>query len=339
MSKTGFTTSSNETKKLWDEALFRDAYKDAYFTRFMGGSDSIVHEKTQLEKDRGDRIRFGLVDRVDGNGVSEGQTLEGNEDSLSSSTFDLTLTQWRYGIRDDGAMSRQRAMFSITDETRNAIKGRLSEKVDKLCFDAVTASPTKIMYRDGGVNMITSTEATAIAGIEATDKIDVSMISFVKAWAKTGGNRAQVPLRGVKINGKEHYILLISPDQEYDLKQDTDWIAAQQYANIRGNDNPLFTGAIGMWDNVIVHVHENVPLTTTWGGSGAVKGAKAVFMGAQSLVWAWGQRPQTNMQKFDYDNEVAYSVSMIYGVGKPTFNSVDYGSIAFYTARTAISDS
>lgn len=338
MSKTGFTTNSNETKKLWDEQLFRDAYKDAYFSKMMGGTDSAIHEKTQLEKEKGDRVRFGIVMRGTGTGVTEGQTLEGQEDSLTTYVHDLSLTQWRYAVRDDGAMSRQRAMFSISDESRSQIKGRLSEKIDDLCFSAITTSPTIIAYRASAANAITGTEATATAAITATDKMDVSTISFAKTWAMTGGNRSQPALRPIRVNGKNHYILVISPDQAYDLRQDDSWISAQENAYMRSSDNPLFSGALGLWNDVIVHVHENVPLTTTWGSGANVAGAKSFLMGAQSLVWAWGKRPETKVRDFDYGNELAYSVEMIYGVNKPVFNSKDYGSMAFYTARTQISD-
>ena len=61
MSKTGFTTNSAETVKLWNEKLFRDTVKASYFSRFMGtGSDSIVQVKTDLESGKGDRVRFAI---------------------------------------------------------------------------------------------------------------------------------------------------------------------------------------------------------------------------------------------------------------------------------------
>lgn len=335
MAKTGFTTSSAETKKLWEEQLFRDAVKQSYFSRFMGSNaDSVMQVKTDLERSRGDRVRFSLVNRLSGAGVGEGQTLEGNEESLNSSTWDLTLTQRRHAVRDDGAMSRQRAVFSISEESRFALRNWQTEKIDEYSFTALEDSPTKIFY--GG-------SATSTATLTASDKITPALISKLKAWAVTGGARSQTPLRPVMVDGKRHYILLVHPDVGYDLKQDSDWQTAQQNGNVRGMNNPIFSGALGVWDNVIVHEHENVGLETTWGSGSNVAGAKCSFLGAQALCWAWGSRPEIVTESFDYQEELAYATKMIYAVGKPQFDfngsTVDYGSIAMYVARTDVSGS
>jgi hypothetical protein len=54
MAKTNFTTNDALTKKAWEEKLFRDSVKEAYFAKFTSaGSDTIVSEKTQLTKDKG----------------------------------------------------------------------------------------------------------------------------------------------------------------------------------------------------------------------------------------------------------------------------------------------
>lgn len=328
MSKTGFTTNSAETVKLWNENLFRDTVKASYFSKFMGtSSDSIVQVKSDLQAQRGDRVRFAIRMRLEGAGVTEGQTLEGNEESLTSYTTDLTLKQWRHAVRDDGAMSRQRAMFSISEESQSALMDRTTEKIDQECFDALQLSPSKEFFAG---------TATSDATITASDLLTPAKISEMKAWAVTGGNRAQTPLRPVMIGGKKHYVMLIHPEVGYDLKQDTTWNNAQQNANIRGNGNPIFDGALGMWDNVIIHEHENVKLVDNLGAGGNIHGTKCLFMGAQSLLWAWGKRPEVKAKKFDYDNEDAYSIGMIYDTQKPVFNGKDYGSVGFTCASTNI---
>ena len=310
--------------------MFRDTVKESYFSRFMGtSSDSIVQVKSDLEGSQGDRVRFAIRMRLPGAGVTEGQTLEGNEESLTSHTTNLTLKQWRHAVRDDGAVSRQRSMFSISEESQSALKDRTTEKIDQECFDALAVSPTKTFY---------ASTATSDATLTTSMLLTPDKISEIKAWAVTGGNRSQTPLRPVRINGKNHYVLLIHPDVSYDLKNDTTWQTAQQNANIRGESNPIFNGALGMWDNVIIHEHENVPIVTSFGSGANVPGAKCMFLGAQSLLWGWGQRPKVIAKQFDFDNEMAYSTGMIYDAQKPVFNSLDYGSVAFNCARTQIAD-
>ena len=330
MAKTQVTTNDALTQKLWDEKMFRDTKKESYFDRFMGdGPNNIVHVKTDLESKKGDRITFGIRMRLSGAGVDEGETLEGNEEALSTFDHTITLTQKRHGVRDAGALDRQRPIYNMDMEAKQALQDWGSEFMDQAMFTAIEASPTKIFY--GG-------SASTTATLTAADLITPTLISKIRVWALTGGNRAQTPLRPVTINGKKYFILLVHPDVAFDLKNDSTYAQARREALDRSSDHPIFTGAIGMWDGVVVHEHENVSLTTDWGAGSNVTGAKCSFMGAQSLLWAWGERPKVVAKEFDYGNEHGYGWGLLYQTNKPVFNSLDYGSIAMYVARTQISD-
>lgn len=330
MSKTAFATDDALTKKLWEEKLFRDMKKESYFSKFMGkDSNSLVQEQDNLIKEKGDRIRFGIRMRLTGAGVTSGIALEGNEESLTTHSSDVTLEEYAHATRDAGPLDRQRVTFSIDEESVNALKDWGSEKIDELSFTAIELTPTKIIF--GG-------DATATGDVEVADLMTPALISKVKAGAKTGYNRTQTPLRPIRINGKNYFVMLIHPDVGYDLKVNTIWTQAQRDARERGSDNPIFTGMLGVWDNVIIHEHENVTITTDWGAGSNIAGAQCSFMGAQSLIWGWGKRPEVVAETFDYKREHGFAWGMLSGVAKPVFNSKDYGSVGVYVARTQISD-
>ena len=339
MATTNFTTDNALTKKAWEEKLYRDASKDSYFSKFMGeGSDNIVQVNNKLSKDSGDEITFGIRMRLSGAGVGEGTQLEGNEEALTTHNFKVTLAQARHAVRDAGAMARQRALFTISTEARSALKDWLSEKQDALKFTALASAPTRCFYHVDTTYSTTGTYATAKAALNATtSKITPQLLDFAKAWALTGGNRAQTPLRPVKIKGKMYFAVVMHPDVAYDLRQDTKWFETVQNALPRDEENPIFSGALGVWNGMVLHDHESVPIYLN-GGGGAVPGSDIYLMGAQSLCWANGQRMPIVEKKFDYDNEVGHALGMIYGVGKPKFNSKDYGSVCIPVARTRISD-
>lgn len=327
MAKTTVLTGDLLTKKLWEETLFRDTLKEAYFSRFMGkSSDDLAQVKEDLVKEKGDKITFGIRMRLTGTGVVSGQTLEGNEEKLTTYSFYVTLERYRNAVRDAGALDRQRPIYDMDQESRDAIKGWGVEKIDQLSFDAITLSPTKIFY--GG-------DATTTVNIDATDVITPGLISKIKAYAKTGGNRTYIPLRPIKIKGKNYYVLLTHPEVVYDLSQDAAWAQAAREALPRGEDNPIFSGADYLWDGVLIHSHENIPLANTWGGA-AVHGARCVFMGSQSLCWAWGERPSVVSEEFDYQEEHGFAWRVTCGVAKPTFNSLDYGSFGVFVACTDV---
>ena len=334
MAKTTVLTGDALTKKLWEEQLYRDTIKEAYFARFMGkSSDSLAQVKEDLTKSKGDRITYGIRMRLTGTGVVSGQTLENNEEKLQTYSYNVTLERYRNAVRDAGSLDRQRAVYDMDTESRDALKDWGVEKVDQLSFDTITASPTKIFF---GGNA--TTYLPGAGDIDATDLIDPLLISKVKTWALTGGARTQTPLRPIKVGGKNYFILLVHPDVLYDLSLDAIWSQAARDALPRGTDNPIFSGAEYLWNGVVIHSHENVPIATNWGAGSNIPGAKCIFMGAQSLLWAWGERPSMVEEEFDYQEEHGYAWRMTCGVSKPAFNGVDYGSIGVYVARTRVSD-
>ena len=169
------------------------------------------------------------------------------------------------------------------------------------------------------------------------------VISAAKAMAKcsiipTTGAMMN-PIRPIKVNGKEYYVMFIHPWQAMALKNETAWITAQTYAMPRGEDNPLFTGALGVWDGVIIH--ETGLITTRYSaaaGSDAVakqwwpdgtnaasysRVARALFCGAQAAVLAWGQLPSWKEKFHDYDYRWGIGTRMIYGVKRVQFNGID----------------
>jgi N4-gp56 family major capsid protein len=203
---------------------------------------------------------------------------------------------------------------------------------------ALLASPTKILYRDGvaGAPSGTASSSTAKTALTAANsKITPNFISALRVWAKTGGAAATYRIRPVKIEGAEFYILLVNPAVMYDLRTDSTFQTAQKDAQDRGKDNPLFRGATAIWDNVVIHETERIPLFTDGGGA-SVAGAFGALMGAQALCWAWGERPNTVQQEFDYENEMGWAWEMIAKAGKPKFNSKDYGTVGVVFSCTNV---
>lgn len=340
MSKTAFTTNNPLTKKVWEEKLFRDVEVESYFvSRFMSeGQNNLVQVQTDLTKSQGDQITFGIVPNLVGDGVTSGQTLEGNEEGLNSYDYAINLEQYRHGTRTKGKLDVQRAMFSIPNVSREKLKIWGAEKIDKLLTAALLDSPTKTLYLDGvaGVPSGTASQATAKTALTAGfSKLNVNFISALRTWAKTGGSAQTWRIRPVMIDGKSFYVLLVNPAVLYDLRISADFRAAMKDAQDRGKDNPLFRSAVAIWDDVVIHESERIPLFTN-GGAGSVPGAHCAFMGAQALAWAWGERPKTTQQEFDYENEQGYAYEMIAKAGKPKFNSLDYGVVGVTLAATNI---
>jgi N4-gp56 family major capsid protein len=237
-------------------------------------------------------------------------------------------------------MDWQRASFNMPSEATTALQNWGTELCELLCVESLTDSATQIFYKTSESNMTvarTATAATAQTAMNATEgKLSPGFVSYIKAWAETGGDRTIIPLRPLIFNGKKHFVLLVHPDVVYDWKQNSTVQQATREAMERGPSNPLFTGATYVWDNVLIHTSEFMPKAADGGGA-SVPWSKGVFMGAQSLCWAWGERPSIVEDSEDYEEDLFQAWRMTAKAGKPQFNSQDYGSINVYTARTNVS--
>ncbi|MGH8111604.1 MAG: N4-gp56 family major capsid protein [Rhodanobacteraceae bacterium] len=107
------------------------------------------------------------------------------------------------------------------------------------------------------------------------------------------------------MNGENRYVLTMHTFQEHDLRSANTgltWAEIQKAtAAAQGQANPLFTGALGMYRGVILHSHRNVIRFDTAGADGKQPAARAMFLGAQALVAAYGS-PGSGL-RFDWNEE------------------------------------
>lgn len=312
----------------WSKELFHETNKDLFWMKFMGtGSNNVIQVKNELNAKKGDTIHFGLRARLSGDGVENDDTLEGNEENMPVYNYSVGVSQLRNAVRSEGEEFEGKYLYDFRMEALDALKVWLAEKKDSYFFKALALSPTNVV-------------GTAKASL-TTEKLTPALISKAKARAKlpTGGHQR---IRPVRIEGKSYYFMLVSVEQGYDLKQNTDWQDAQQAANIRGSKNPIFQDALGVWDGVLLYEHEDVE-TFDDGGAGSVHGAMASLIGAQAMVLAQNRQTQWREKTFDYGNQLGvsggfmqnrYDSSATGGNIKTVFNGLDFAHIAVYTACT-----
>lgn len=91
--------------------------------------------------------------------------------------------------------------------------------------------------------------------------------------------------------------------QVYDLQGSQAW--EQAHREISGlrehNDNPIFSGALGLWNGCIIYSHDKVITGSDAGPGSDVPYADALFFGYQAGLWAEAQQAPDWVEKsFDY---------------------------------------
>jgi N4-gp56 family major capsid protein len=365
-------------QELWAKELYKDVMDNLYFTEngLMGeGPNNIVEVKPELKKEKGDTVTFGLTAKLTGNGVSGDDELEGNEEAISAYSESVIIGQKRFAVRLTGRLDEQMNSYDIRKDAKEKLSIRMQEFIERQVFlklagigraDLVDVNGTVVSadYAWSNTPTIISAANTAagygnrylgadyVSGatsLAATDLLTPELISRAKAKAKLASPKI-LPL---KIGGKNYYVLFIHPWQAYDLKNNATFAQAMREAEVRGPENPIFTGALGVWDGVIIHEHEYVPFldisvnnagslvadfgSTTAGTEYAVDAFRALLCGKQAIGFAQAVNPQGWVEEtFDYKNKVGFATGIIGGMDKIMFNSKEYGVVALDTAATSL---
>ena len=114
------------------------------------------------------------------------------------------------------------------------------------------------------------------------------------------------------------------------------WLDVQKAAAAaEGNKNRIFKGGLGMINNVILHSHSSAIRFDNAGASGDLPAARALFMGRQAGVCAYGvgkgARYSWEEDIEDFGNEPIICAGTIVGLKKTRYNGRDFGVIAIDT--------
>ena len=320
--------------KSWAKSTWDFGVKESYFSRFMGsGRDSVVQVHEDLSKGKGTSIEISLIMPLNGAGIIEDNLLEGNEEHMNYRSCTVWLSRVRNAVRLKGRFEEQKSQQNLRIDMRTVLSNWLGRYLDLSIFSVLTGTQPSFAANTGTTpytiqlpytiepptpdRVLFAGGATSEATITTSDVFNADLIGKARRMAQADELTAVQPIR---VDGKETYVMLIDPYQARDL---------------RGEKNPIFSGAKGVYEGVVIHEHLRVPRTDT-GQSGAKVG-HALFLGAQACIMAEGEAPRWEEDTFDYGNQYGVSIDRMFGLKKSQFkydgtNLTDFGVINVMTS-------
>lgn len=359
MATTNIPFGDPKAAKRWSADLAVDVRKKSYFEqRFIGTSEnSVIQRKTELESDAGDTITFDLSVHLRGKPTYGDARVEGKEENLRFYTDQVKIDQVRHSVSAGGRMSRKRTVHNIRRIARDRLGDYFYKFTDELLFIYLSGSrginldfvedPSFIGFAQNSLeapdadHILYGGAATSKASMVATDIMSPMVIerAMEKAAMMQAENPENANMVPVNIEGGEHYVCVMSEYQATDMRTASggSWIDYQKAAaGAEGRNNPIFKGGLGMVNNCVLHKHRNVIRFADYGASANIEAARALFMGRQAGVVAYGT---ANGMRFDweetvkdYGNEPAIAAGFIAGMKKTRFNGKDFGVISIDTA-------
>jgi N4-gp56 family major capsid protein len=268
------------------------AQRQMFWSKFEGpeGSGMPVIRKDDLSKDAGDVIHIQTVKNLTGAGVTGESTLQGNEERLSLTQTDLSIDWFRHAV----AISKRSKKRINFDFVVQAAQPLLSYHIAKTMDDAIFTefgTATTALYAG---------DATSTATLDASDTLSTTTLDKIKTYLDSN---LAMPLR--LENGNQYYGIIIHPYDAYNLRQDSTWSQAQRDANLRGETNPIFSGALGVYNGMIVYANTGV--------SNSSNKSKCVAFGGETIFRGYGMMPGFVTQLYDYGFEIGVGMEAIYG--------------------------
>jgi N4-gp56 family major capsid protein len=373
---TNFGVNDALAVKLWSKTLDVEALKYTDIFPLIGDdANSIIHRKTETSKGPGDKVTFGLRMQLVGAGFTENQLAEGNGESLTIFSDAIVINELGHvvGVKSSNTIDAQRVPFDLREEARDGLADWYAKRFSVAFFNQVCGFTPQTDVRftglqacflpsstAGNVRIIRQSQRTDDNLLVASDTFTLNLIDRAKEQAIT----ATPKIRPVRIMGKgggdgrrdfnavlqDRYVMYLHPYQVTDLRTSTStgqWLDIQKAAMTGGmiTNNPIFTGAIGEYNGVILRSSYDIApgvtgATPTVPGTVVANTNRAVLLGGQAAMMAFGQKDSPNKYRwneelFDHKRRLEVSAWTIHGMKKTIYNGNDYGTIVVSTYSAA----
>jgi N4-gp56 family major capsid protein len=358
MATKSYSTSDNEAAKLWAKELEHETIQRTFLGKFLGtGNTSCFQERKELTKSAGDRLTTTLRANLVGDGISSDGQVEGNEEALQTFTDQFYIDSLDHAVSTPtkGTISAQRVPFDVGAEAKDALSDWWAVRLDTCAANHLAGNTAAVDNRYIGFNatvapstgrIVRPSTITADQSLTSSHKFTLSLIDKAVTRIKTLDSSNNYRIRPVRVAGyaKPVWVLFVHPHQMHDLR--TDASTAGNFfdlfkANLMGGqypDNPIFTAAEFMYNNVVVHEWESIPLgcdgsTPT---TAVADTRRAVLCGAQALQVGFGQGFEGMsmswvQEYFNYKKVLGTDSHLIFGMKKAQYNSKDFATCVIST--------
>ncbi|SEN66875.1 N4-gp56 family major capsid protein [Bradyrhizobium sp. OK095] len=354
MTTTTYGVNDALSNKLWAKKLNAEALKETYFGKFMGeGANNMIQMRTEFDQNAGDQVTIGLRVQLTGDGTTEGGTLQGNEESLTTYNDKLTINELAHAVRvkNKGTIDAQRVPFNLRTEGKEGLSDWFGNRFDtcmanQLAGNILVTDPryTGNNATSVATNIIRANSATDDATVngDTTATMKLKYIDFCVELAKTNSP----VMRPVKVKGKKKWLMFLHDFQVTDLRTDAgsgQWLDIQKAALAGGigADSNIYSDSLGEYHDVILHEWSRLPAGISNAGVAQANTRRSVFCGAQAAgvgfgkEFAKGSHFKWVEELFDYERELGVSAQTVWGIKKSVYNGADFATIPVTTYAVA----
>lgn len=327
---------------VWEKQLEREVrVKDPLFDDRNGFASpkngSLVIMKDNLSDGPGGRVRSKLKYQLEGEGRAGDQQLKGYGEFYKTALFDVFVDTLRHYVETPTPITQQWVHEDTLEEGREGLADWFATRFSMgahlhACGISIITKPQYTINNEIQAlnsDYIIRPNDTAAGSLGANDRFTVDVLEE----AITRMKLLSPKMRPAKTPYGEMFVCFLSPEQVRDLrKSDSEWFSVMKQALAGGriDDNPIFSGALGMWNNVLFLESELVPPGLNSGATKLKdKTRRAWLGGASALMLAHGRGfapPGFKRNRFRWDRETEdfghqqqIAATTIVGLARPRY--------------------
>lgn len=353
--------NDTRARKLWSTNLVVAVSRESYWQRkYMGVGEETtqpVMMLTDLEREAGQSIQYDLSLQIGGEPTEGDEKVEGTGAALRFASDTVYINQARKAVSCGGRMTRKRTVHDLRTIGRNRLKEYWARFFDEQFFmygAAARGVNTDFLfglsYAGRANNAFQAPDAAHLLYGDGTSKATLTSGGVMtrtlierantKVATMGGGTEDVAEIQPIRIGGGEHNVLVMHPFQFHSLKTSTgtnDWMDIYKaLATAEGKSNPIFQGGEGMIGGTILHKHKSVIRFSDYGAGGNLPAARALFLGRQAMVCAYGSpgggmRMSWSEKELDHGNDIEIAAGCIVGIKKNQYEGTDFGMLSLDT--------
>lgn len=275
---------------LWDPKVRLDAARKSFFGKFVGNerSNMPIIERKDFTQEPGNQINIQIMSQLLQEGVTGDTTLENAEEQFTLGQISITPNVLRHAVAINWRAKKQ-INFDAIMGIGNLLSSWLARRIDEDMWN-------ELLINNAPAQMFAG-NATSIATLNNTCSIGSDELSRGRVALERQG---ALPIKTV-MDGEgevDWYGCVISEVDAYQLKLDPIWKNNIQYADVRGDKNRIFTGALGYYDGIWVYVYRGVKFGGRLGSFLRPEAAVTTTLTSVATTLTVGTNANVNYTKF-----------------------------------------